>query len=112
MHLQIPLPPWSICRSFISTHLQTPFFANPFLSHLYKTPGCRGGASGFQLCCRRLARPGRGTSALKNRLTPFLTYSCGLLESLCSLFQPRVLCFQSLADSSCKTPGVWGVGPA
>ena len=36
--------------------------------------------------------------------------SCRLLNSLASLFGTRVLCFQYLADSLCKTPGV-GVPP-
>src|SRR5713226_730938 len=31
---------------------------------------------------------------------------CGLFNSLCALFSAPILCFQQLADSFCKTPGV------
>ena len=81
--------------------LTNPFSRNPFpFSSIQNPPGV-GGVRLHQLCVLC-------ASALKNCLTPFLTYCCALLKSLYSLFQPRVLCFQSLADSFCKTPGVWG----
>jgi hypothetical protein len=35
------------------------------------------------------------------------SFSCGLFISLAALFQAPVLCFQSFAHSSTKTPGVW-----
>jgi hypothetical protein len=92
--------------------LTNPFSRNPFSFTSIQNPRGVGGCVSFSTLRRCLPRPGRGASALKNCLTPFLTYSYGLLESLCPLFQARVLCFQSLADSFCKTPGVWGVGPA
>ena len=94
-----------------------PFSCNPFPFTSIQNPGGSGDASRFQLRDRRLPRPGRGAcpldrraSALKNRLTPFLTCGCALLKSLCSLLQPRVLCFQSFADSFCKTGGYGGAG--
>ncbi len=36
---------------------------------------------------------------------------CSLLSSLCALFCTRFLCFQQLAASFCKTPGVGYPGP-
>src|ERR1700730_780729 len=33
---------------------------------------------------------------------------CRLFASLASLFRTRPLCLQPLAESFCKTPGVWG----
>src|SRR6267154_2606955 len=39
---------------------------------------------------------------------PVLSMACALFFSLAPLFCIPILCFQSLADSSCKTPGVWG----
>ena len=36
------------------------------------------------------------------------SHSCGLFFSLYPLFAARLVCFQQLADSLCKTPGVWG----
>ena len=83
--------------------LTNPFSPNPFPVISMQNPGGVGDMRLLQLCVLC-------ASALKNRLTPFLTNCCALLKSLCSLFQPRVLCFQSFADSLCKTPGVWGVG--
>ena len=81
--------------------LTNPFSRNPFpFSSIQNPPGV-GGVRLHQLCVLC-------ASALKNCLTPFLTYCCALLKSLYSLFQPRVLCFQSLADSFCKTPGGMG----
>ncbi len=92
-----------------------PFSCNPFPFTSIQNPGGWRRPAPSSTPRRRLPRPGRGAcpldrraSALKNRLTPFLTYPCALLKSLCSLFQPRVLCFQSLADSFCKTPGGMG----
>ena len=81
--------------------LTNPFPRNSFRFTSIQNPG---GVGTMRLLQLRVLR----ASALKNRLTPFLTYRCALLKSLCSLFQPRVLCFQSLADSFCKHRGVWG----
>ena len=39
-----------------------------------------------------------------------VSYCCGLLVSLASLFRSRFLCFHQLADSFVKTPGV-GIPP-
>ena len=40
---------------------------------------------------------------------PVFSDSCGLFFSLCTLFDAPLVCFQQLADSLCKTPGVWGI---
>src|SRR5882724_2169764 len=40
--------------------------------------------------------------------SPVFSNSCGLFFSLCTLFDARLICFQQLADSFCKTPGVGG----
>src|SRR5207302_1535214 len=37
--------------------------------------------------------------------SPVFSDSCGLFFSLCTLFDARLVCFQYLADSFCKTPG-------
>jgi len=42
---------------------------------------------------------------------PVLSMACALFFSLAPLFCIPILCFQSLADSFCKTPGVWGLSP-
>jgi hypothetical protein len=39
-------------------------------------------------------------------LNTHCSIACTLLNSLASLFAPAFLCFQSFADSFCKTPGV------
>jgi len=39
---------------------------------------------------------------------PLFSHSCGLFFSLGALFDGRLVCFQYLADSFCKTPGVRG----
>src|SRR5712672_1458367 len=39
---------------------------------------------------------------------PVFSHSCGLFFSLCTLFDARLVCFQYLADSFCKTPGGGG----
>jgi hypothetical protein len=43
--------------------------------------------------------------------TPFISLTCGLFISLCALFRTPILCFQSLADSFAKTPGVGTLAP-
>src|ERR1700730_1440499 len=43
--------------------------------------------------------------------TPFISLTCGLFISLCALFRTPILCFQSLAHSFAKTPGVGTLVP-
>src|SRR5882762_2548903 len=43
-----------------------------------------------------------------HQLTLSASIACRLLKSLASLFAPRILCFQRLAASFRKTPGVGG----
>ncbi len=55
-----------------------------------------------------LSRTNLAYSPLTPALSPRVSEICGLFNSLCALFSPPVVCFQQLADSFCKTPGVGG----
>src|SRR5260370_30540922 len=55
---------------------------------------------------RVLSRTNLAYSPLTPALSPRVSEICGLFNSLCALFSPPVFCFQQLADSFCKTPGV------
>jgi hypothetical protein len=89
--------PYSPRRAFVFITIQIPFPVTPLSAHPYKTPG---GATSASL---RLPLPrfvGSPTA------TPAFSWGCRLLDSLCPLFRAPFLCFQQLADSFSKTPGV------
>src|SRR3981189_1490199 len=67
--------------------LTNPFFRKPFPFTSIQNPRVSRGCIWLPTLLSAPAPARSGTSALKNRLTPFLTYSCGLLKSLCALFQ-------------------------
>jgi len=71
-----------------------------------------------QLSARHLSRPSRDVSALSSAVIslarlfasvadPIFSAACSLLFSLLSFFCTRSLCFQHLAASFAKIPGVW-----
>src|SRR3984893_16746441 len=96
--LGFPLPAGpceSIFISMIFIHLQTPFPATPLFAHPYKTTG---------VSQEGIIPTG---SALAVRREPQATFPaiCSLLQSLASLLEAPVLCFQSFAASFSKTPG-------
>ena len=55
---------------------------------------------------RVLSRTNLAYSPVTPALSPYVSEICGLFNSLCALFSTPVVCFQQLADSFCKTPGV------
>jgi hypothetical protein len=117
-----PLP--TFFASFHS-HCGNPLRASPqttqstiFISHLTNSNGCGnltpGSANVSPLGTLLLPQPSV-YSQLRVAIQPnfyasgassFLSLTCRLLVSLCALFRARVVCFQQLADSFCKIPGV------
>jgi hypothetical protein len=95
----------SISMSFVFKLLQIPFSATPMFSHLYKTLG--GGAHFRSL----VTNHGRASQVTNEQPTPFhqLARSCVALLRSCNA---PILCFQQLARSFHKTPGVGGTPPA
>jgi hypothetical protein len=92
-----PLPP----SSCLTWRLHPPYYQ--CVTHTSRRHGgVPSPAPKSSLCspCRRLPRPGRGGKSI-----PFIR-----LQPLCALFVAPVLCFQQLAASFHKTPGV-GVSP-
>ncbi len=55
---------------------------------------------------RVLSRTNLAYSPVTPALSLRVSEICGLFNSLCALFATPVFCFQQLADSFCKTPGV------
>jgi hypothetical protein len=55
-----------------------------------------------------LSRRNPAYSPAAPTVNPRVSVICGLFNSLRSLFTTRVVCFQQLADSFCKTPGGGG----
>jgi hypothetical protein len=55
---------------------------------------------------RVLSRTNLADSPTAPAVSPYVSDICGLFNSLCALFTTPVVCFQQLADSFCKTPGV------
>jgi hypothetical protein len=53
-----------------------------------------------------LSRTNLACSPNTPALSPCVSEICGLFDSLCALFSSPVVCFQQLAASFCKTPGV------
>lgn len=92
-------------------HLATSAFAQPLFSWSYelRSPqvlyflnnlGCRGLSSTSKLLTSSLL-------SVSYVVNLFVSESCGLFIALCAFLRAPVVCFQSLADSFCKTPG-WG----
>src|SRR5260370_41315769 len=93
------------CRPFVFIFLQIPSPAPPLFSHPYKTPGVS------PLCdlCAPISVPSVLRFFPPLATSPLFYSACRLFFSLFLLLQRRSLCFQSLAASFAKTPGV-GVG--
>jgi len=97
-------------------HTYKSLFPQPLSFLIYTKPRgvsglCAFFNSAFGACPGRVGAPARSTggpSALKNRPNSFPDIPLRTLESLCALFQPRVLCFQSFADSFAKHRGYGG----
>ena len=100
------------------TPSRNPFNPQPLISHLTNSNGCGNLTSGSvyvsplgtlllpqpSVYSQPSAFPGQSRN-----VSPAVSYSCRLFNSLGGLFRARFLCFQQLADSLCKTPGVWGI---
>ena len=102
-HYSLPTTHYPLSPALCFHILTNPFSRNSFTFTSIQTPGGVGGFSVLYLATR-LPRSSRGHSPLA--ISPLLSSTCRLLRSLCPLFRTPVLCFQSLAASFCKTPGV------
>ena len=101
-HLQIPLPRLPVHIDFYFHHfhaLTNPSMRKPFVFRSMQDP--RG--------VTQRIRQHRSGALSVSPANPFLSYGCGLLRPLGSLFRLRVLYFQSLA-ASCAQNGGWGGG--
>src|ERR1700738_4227021 len=85
--------------------LTNPFSRNSFTFTSIQNPGGVGGFSALYLATRHSFTP---IFAGPLATSPLLSSTCPPFRSLFPPFRPPVLCFQSFADSFCKTPGVGG----
>jgi hypothetical protein len=94
-----------------------PFNPQSLISHLTNSNGCGnlipGSVNVSPLGTLLLPQPRvysqpSDFSGPSRNVSPAVSYSCRLFSSLSALFRARFLCFQQLADSFCKMPGVWG----
>src|ERR1700730_4951878 len=79
--------------------LTNPFSRNSFVYTSIQTPGGVTGGSYPDWFC---------TGGAARAPSHFFSAICSLLESLASLLEPPVLCFQSFAVSFSKIPGIGG----
>ena len=125
--LTYPMPylvdePWSLRRQTAAAHLPRPSLRRPDAKRerifrrvrgTQRQPQCTHQRSLMIFGSAGLSPSHRFTRPFLPALdafpaNPVFSHPCGLFFSLCPLFDVRLVCFQQLADSLSKTPGVWG----